>query len=122
MAPGVCSNGPPLPANLLQRTYTVVFTQSGANLTQAQGSIPGANMTVLSFSGTFAPIQERWNFTFSIGERLSDGNAVTFNGGAFIRLSDFAGEFNGRVALNNPNADDALARCEGSGFTFVLRP
>jgi len=122
MAPGSCSNGPPLPANLLQRTYTVALTQSGSNLTLAQGSLPGANMTVVLFAGAFAPPQERWNFNLAIGERLPDGNAVTFNGSAFIRLSDFAGEFSGRIALNNPDADDALARCEASGFTFALRP
>jgi len=122
IAPGTCSNGPPLPANLLQRTYTVVLTQSGANLVQGQGSIPSANVTVVAFVGSFTPTQERWNFTFAIGERLSDGNAVTFNGFAFIRLSDFAGEFSGRIALNNPSAEDALARCEASGFSFALRP
>ena len=122
ITPGTCSSGPPLPANLLQRTYSVVFTQSGANGTQAQGSMPGTNMTVVTFFGNLVPAQERWSFSFTIGERLSDGNAVTFNGSAFIRLSDMAGEFQGRIALNHPMAEDALARCEATGFGFALRP
>ena len=122
ITPGSCSNGPPLPANLLQRTYTVVLTQIGANGTQAQGSMPGTNMTVISFFGSFAAPQERWNFSIAIGERLPDGNALTFNVSASIRLADLAGEFTGRIALNNPTADDALARCEGTGFGFALRP
>ena len=57
-----------------------------------------------------------------MGERLPDGNALTFNGSAVIRAADLTGTFTGRIALNNPSADDALARCEASGFLFALRP
>ena len=122
ISPGTCTNGPPLPANLLQRSYTVVLTQTGGNGTQAQGTMPGANLTVLSFAGSFSANQEQWTLGIAIGERLPDGNAVTFNGGAVVRAADLTGTFNGRIALNNPSADDALARCEASGFLFVLRP
>ena len=122
ITPGTCSNGPPLPSNLLQRTYSVVFTQSGTNGTQVQGSMPGTNMTVVGLSGTFQMPQERWNLSFAIGERLPDGNALTFNGSAFIRAADLAGEFGGRIALNNPAAEDALARCEATRFGFALSP
>src|SRR5262245_32879643 len=99
---GQCSLGPPLPPELLQRTYTAVLTQAGVNGSQVQGTLTGANLTVVSFSGSFNPGQSRWNLGFTIGERLPDGKALTFNGGAFIRTSDLAGEFNGRIALNDP--------------------
>jgi hypothetical protein len=119
ISPGVCSNGPPVPANLLHRTYTAGFVQSGL---QVQGSLAGPNLTVVSFSGSYSTTQGRWNLGVAIGERLPDGNAVTFNGSAFVRPADLAGEFNGRIALNSPSAPDALARCEASAFRFALTP
>jgi hypothetical protein len=94
--------------------------QTGANGSQAQGTLTGANLTVVSFFGTFSPPQARWQFSFTIGERLPDGKALTMNGGAFIRTSDLAGEFNGRIALNDPAADDAIARCQATAFRFAL--
>jgi hypothetical protein len=117
ISPGNCSNGPPLPANLLHRTYTTVFVQTGS---QIRGTFPNPNITVVIFIGAFSPAQARWNFSFTIGERLPDGNAVTFNGSAFVRTADFAGEFNGRIALNDPSAEDAIARCDATGFRFAL--
>jgi len=119
---GTCSEGPPLPPELLQRTYTAVLVQTGANGSQAQGTLTGANLTIVSFFGTFSPAQARWQFSFTIGERLPDGKALTFNGGAFIRTSDLAGEFNGRIALNDPAAEDAIARCQATAFRFALTP
>jgi hypothetical protein len=120
ISPGTCSNGPPVPAHLLLRTYTAVFVQSGA---QVQATLSGANLTVVTFSGAFSPLRGgQWNLTVAFGERLPDGNAVTFNGGAFVRPTDLAGEFNGRIALNNPSVEDAIARCEATAFRFALTP
>jgi hypothetical protein len=116
ISPGSCSNGPPLPADLLQRTYTVVFVQSG---TQVQATVAGANVTVVLFSGSYSA-QGRWNLSVAFRERLPDGNTLSFNGAAFVRPADLAGEFNGRIALSNPSAADAIARCEASAFRFAL--
>ena len=116
ISPGTCTNGPPVPAHLLQRSYTATFVQTGL---QVRGTLAGSNLTVVEFSGSFTA-QGRWGLSFIIGERLPDGNALTFNGGAFVRPTDLAGEFGGRIALNNPSATDAIARCEASAFRFAL--
>jgi hypothetical protein len=119
ISPGTCSSGPPLPPHLLQRTYTVAFVQSG---TQVQGTFPGADITVVNFSGTL--VQAQWSFDFVIGEQLPDGNVLTFStltgGRAVVPAESLAGEFTGRIALNHPASKDALARCEASRFRFAL--
>jgi hypothetical protein len=117
ISPGRCSNGPPRPAHLLQRTYTAVFVQDGL---QVQGTLSGGELTVKSFSDRFLGPQSRWSLAFAVGERLSDGNVVTLNGTALIGPEDLEGDFNGRIALNNPSAQDAIARCEATAFRFAL--
>jgi len=121
IGPGTCFDVPAVPANLLKRTYTVAFVQSGSNPSVATGSFPGApNITVLSFSASFSASQTAWNVSLAMGEPLPDGNNLTVNGFATIRASDLAGTFTGRYAIYEPSTGDTLNRCTANGFPFVL--
>jgi hypothetical protein len=124
IGPSVCSGGPgPAPSpDLLQRTYTAVLVQSGQNGAQALGSIPAPNVTVVSFFGNFLLSPGGWSISFVIGERLPDGNALTMNGSAFIRIDDLTGAFSGRIALNDPAVEGAIAGCSVVGSRFALTP
>ena len=113
-----CSDGPPLPANLLQRKYTVVLASSNPNGSPVNGTFPGANITVVSFTGFISA--QGWNFSFTIGEPQPDGKVLTMNGSATVRVTDLVGTFSGRFALYEPSTGETLARCTASAFPFVL--
>jgi len=120
IGPGTCSDVPPVPANLLRRTYTVAFAPSGANLSTLNGSFPGApNITVVQFVASLSQ-QGAWNVSFTIGEPLPDGTNLTLNGFASVRNTDLVGTFNGRYAIYEPSTGDTLNRCTANGFPFVL--
>jgi hypothetical protein len=124
IGPSVCSGGPgpPPSADLMQRSYTVVLVQTGQNGAQVVGSIPAANVTVVGFSGSFLLPQARWFLTLAIGERLPDGKALTMNGFATIGTDNLTCEFRGRIALNDPAVEGAIAGCSVTGSRFVLTP
>jgi hypothetical protein len=116
IGPGTCSDGPAIPASLLQRTYKVTLVQRGS---MAAGTFPGAdNITPVQFSATFD--LGVWDVSFVIGEQLPDGKVLTINGAAFVRPTDLAGAFNGRLAITEPSTGDILNRCTASAFRFAL--
>jgi hypothetical protein len=121
IGPGSCSDVPPVPANLLRRTYTVAFLQSGPNPSVANGSFPGAtNITVMQFSASFVAAQGTWTVSLAIGEPLPDGKNITLNGFASVTASDLVGTFTGRYAIYEPSTGETLNRCTANRFPFVL--
>jgi len=117
---GTCREVPPVPADLLQRTYTVALAPPSPNASLISGTFPGAsNITVVQFTGSATP-QGNWNITFVIGEQLPDGKVLRVNGSATVRASDLVGTFSGGFAVYDPSTGEPPSRCTALGFPFVL--
>ena len=117
---GTCREVPPVPAELLQRTYTVALAPPIPNASAISGTFPGANnITVVQFAGSVSP-QGNWNIDFVIAEQLPDGKVLRVNGSATVTASDLVGTFSGGFAVYDPSTGEAPSRCTALRFPFVL--